>query len=65
MFEIAGQGRHDPAVMPAECGSRPTIIWAFLGNRPGDNAQVIALCDELGLPYERIDATGYHHAWLH
>lgn len=45
--------RHDPSVIPDGNGGRPTRVWALLGNRPGDNAQVIALCDELRLPYER------------
>lgn len=45
--------RHDPSIIPDGNGGRPTRIWALLGNRPGDNAQVIALCEELGLPYER------------
>jgi mitochondrial fission protein ELM1 len=29
----------------------PPRIWAFLSNRPGDNAQVLALAEELGLPF--------------
>ena len=27
-------------------------VWAFLGNRAGDNAQVLALARELGIPFE-------------
>ena len=27
-------------------------IWVFPGNRPGDDAQVYALAEELGLPFE-------------
>jgi hypothetical protein len=29
------------------------LVWALLGEREGDNQQVIALCDALGWPYER------------
>jgi mitochondrial fission protein ELM1 len=53
MFDALARIRHDPSIIPDGNGGRPTRIWALLGNRPGDNAQVIALCDELGLPYER------------
>ena len=27
-------------------------IWVIPGNRPGDDAQVFALAEELGLPFE-------------
>jgi hypothetical protein len=31
---------------------RPPRIWVLLGQRKGDNSQVLALADALGLPYE-------------
>lgn len=30
----------------------PPLIWALLGKRTGDNNQVLALAEELGLPFE-------------
>lgn len=37
-------------------------IWVILGHRPGDNAQVLALAEELGLPFE-TRSLGYN--WRH
>jgi mitochondrial fission protein ELM1 len=31
-----------------------TVVWALLGERTGDNNQVVALAEELGLPFEKI-----------
>jgi len=31
---------------------RPIRIWALLGDHPGDNNQVLALAEDLGLPFE-------------
>jgi mitochondrial fission protein ELM1 len=28
------------------------LVWAFVSDHPGDNAQVLALAEELGLPFE-------------
>ena len=30
------------------------LVWALLGERTGDNNQVLALAEELGLPFEKI-----------
>lgn len=30
------------------------LVWALLGERTGDNNQVLALAEELGLPFERV-----------
>jgi mitochondrial fission protein ELM1 len=38
----------------------PPRIWAFLSNRPGDNAQVLALAEELGLPFV---TKPLHYSW--
>lgn len=38
--------------MTRERPSAPLRIWALLGARPGDNDQVIALAEALGLPFE-------------
>lgn len=35
---------------PLQAGS--PRVWAFLGNRAGDNAQVLALAREIGIPFE-------------
>jgi mitochondrial fission protein ELM1 len=31
-----------------------TVVWALLGERTGDNNQVVALAEELGLPFEKV-----------
>jgi uncharacterized protein len=33
--------------------ARP-VVWALLGERTGDNNQVVALAEELGLPFEKV-----------
>lgn len=38
-------------------------VWALLGQRPGDNNQVLALAEALGLPFE-IKRLEYNH-WRH
>lgn len=38
--------------MTREAHSEPLRIWALLGARAGDNDQVLALADALGLPFE-------------
>lgn len=38
--------------MTKESADRPRRIWALLGARPGDNDQIIALAEALGLPFE-------------
>lgn len=37
------------------CAGSSPRIWVVLGNKLGDNGQVLAIADELGLPYERRD----------
>jgi mitochondrial fission protein ELM1 len=40
---------------------RPPRIWLLLGERAGDNNQLIALAEELGLPFE---TRPLHHNFL-
>jgi len=42
---------------------RPPKIWALLGARKGDNNQVLALAEALGLPFERKQLT--YNRWRH
>lgn len=39
-------------------------IWVFPGNRPGDDAQVYALAEELGLPFETRKLVFNWRFWL-
>ena len=43
--------------------SAPLRVWALLGARAGDNNQVIALAEALGLPFEvkQLDYNGLRH----
>jgi hypothetical protein len=38
--------------VPTQSAEAPLRIWALLGAHPGDNDQVTALADALGLPFE-------------
>jgi uncharacterized protein len=49
MGTLARQARHHPA--PSE-PTRPPRTWLLLGQKPGDNGQVLALAEALGWPFE-------------
>lgn len=40
-----------PSVRPAEAANPEASVWALLGRKAGDNGQVLALADSLGVPY--------------
>lgn len=50
--------------MTRKSADRPLRIWALLGARPGDNDQVIALAEAIGLPFDvkRLEYNGLR--WL-
>jgi hypothetical protein len=48
---------------PRQFRCKPPIVWVLLGHRAGDRAQLLALADALGWPYEAKEMvyTGRHY----
>src|SRR5262245_12188036 len=66
-LEVSGAEASKPAIVqnigPRQFKTKPPRVWALLGHRAGDRAQLLALAEALGWPYEikELQYTGRHY----